>query len=308
VKILITGGTGLIGRELTRVLLLAGHEVVILSRNSQTNPDIPQGVRMLHWDGKTSQGWADGLEGAQAVINMAGENIAGSGFFPKRWTPERKRIIYESRINAGKAIVEAITLVKNKPTVLIQSSAIDYYGPLPDQSIDEDQPAGNDFFSRVCQDWEDSTKSVTSLGVRHVVTRTGVILTARGGALTRLLLPYKLFAGGPFGNGKQVLSWIHMSDVIGAIQFLINDPASSGVYNLTAPNPVTNSQIGKAIAKTLHRPYWLPVPGFIMRLLFGEVATVVLDGQRVIPKRLQESGYIYKFSEINTALGDILNG
>ena len=305
-KILIAGGSGLIGRALTAELLRDNHKVVILSRNPARTPAIPEDVQIAGWDGKTPRGWSQLLESTDAIVNLAGANIAGDGFFPTRWTNSRKQIIRQSRLDAGKAIVEAIKMAKHRPGVLIQSSAIGFYGPLTDQAVDETGPAGDDFMARLCQEWEQSTKSVELSGVRRVVVRTGIVLSNHGGALGRMILPYKLFAGGPFGNGKQVMSWIHIADEVAAIKFLIESPAATGIYNLTAPNPVTNTEFGKTLSKVMHRPYYLPVPGFAMRMLFGEVATVVLDGQRVLPACLLRSGYEYKYPNIELALRHIL--
>ena len=305
-KILIAGGSGLIGRALTRELLRDNHKVVILSRNPAQTPAISEDVQIAGWDGKTARGWSQLLEGTDAIVNLAGANIAGDGFFPTRWTNSRKQIIRQSRLDAGKAIVEAITIAKHKPGVLVQSSAIGFYGPLTDHTVDETGPAGDDFMARLCQEWEQSTEAVEMSGVRRVLARTGIVLSYHGGALGRMILPYKLYAGGPFGDGKQVMSWIHIADEVAAIKFLIESPEATGIYNLTAPNPVTNAEFGKTLSKVMHRPYYLPVPGFAMRMLFGEVATVVLDGQRVLPARLLRSGYEFKFPNIELALQQIL--
>jgi len=305
-KILIAGGSGLIGRALTRELLRDNHQVVILSRDPARTPAISEDVYIAGWDGKTARGWSQLLEETDAIVNLAGANIAGDDFFPTRWTNSRKQIIRQSRLNAGRAIVEATTIAKHKPSVLVQSSAIGFYGPLVDHAVDETGPAGGDFMARLCQEWELSTESVELSGVRRVVARTGIVLSDHGGALGRMILPYKLFAGGPFGKGKQVMSWIHIADEVAAIKFLIESPEATGIYNLTAPNPVTNAEFGKTLSKVMHRPYYLPVPGFAMRMLFGEVATVVLDGQRVLPASLLRSGYEFKFPNIELALQQIL--
>jgi uncharacterized protein (TIGR01777 family) len=305
-RIIIAGGRGLIGRALTRELRQDNHEVLILSRNPGQATRVDDGVKIFAWDGMTQQGWGKMVEGADAVVNLAGANLAGENLFPARFTKERKQIIKQSRLNAAKAIIEAIDAAREKPKLLIQSSAIGYYGPLGDQPVDESGEAGKDFMAQVLQEVEQSTEVVETLGVRRVVTRSGVVLTDQGGALTRLLIPFKLFAGGPFGNGRQVMSWIHIIDEVKAIRFLIENPETSGVYNLTAPNPVTNAEMGKVIAKILRRPYYLPVPGFALRWLFGEVATVVLDGQRVLPTRLLASGYEFKYPRIDMALAEIL--
>jgi uncharacterized protein (TIGR01777 family) len=305
-KILITGGTGLIGSGLYRKLLQNGNEVIILSRRSGSGNGLVDGVEVVQWDGKTPHGLVDVLSGVNAVVNLAGENLAGPGFFPTRWTEERKRVIRESRLNVGRALVEALSKTQTRPEVLIQASAIGLYGTQKDEALDEFSLPGDDFLARLCQEWETSTRPVTNMGIRHVVIRIGVVLASNSGALARMLLPFKFFVGGPFGNGKQVISWVHLEDVVDAIQYLINTPSADGVYNLTAPNPVSNAELGKEIARTLHRPYWLPVPGFLMKLMFGEVSSIVLEGQKVIPKRLLESGYNFRYKDITTAIQDLL--
>ena len=305
-RIIIAGGSGLIGKALTRELRRDNHEVLILSRNPEHATRVAEGVKYFTWDGKTQQGWGSLVEGADAVVNLAGENLGGGAFFPTRLTNERKQIIRLSRLNAFQAIYEAVHAARVKPKVLIQASAIGYYGALGDEPVDETGAGGKDFMARVLQEVEQTSESIISLGVRRVVIRSGVVLTKHGGALYRLLLPFKLFVGGPMGNGRQVLSWIHLDDEVKAIRFLIENQETSGIYNLTAPNPVTNAEMGKTIARVMRRPYYLPVPGFAMRLLFGEVAAVVLEGQRVIPNRLLESGFKFDYSTIEMALENII--
>jgi len=202
-RIIITGGSGLIGRALTNSFSQDGHEILILSRNPERVNDLPSGARAVKWDGKTPNGWGELIGGASAVINLAGENIAGEGFFPDRWTDERKRRIRDSRLNAGKAVTQAIQAAEHKPGVVVQASAIGYYGPSDDQVITEDNPPGDDFMAEVCQEWENSTAVVEKLGVRRVVTRGSIALSTEGGAFTRLLLPFKLYAGGPLGRIRQ---------------------------------------------------------------------------------------------------------
>jgi uncharacterized protein (TIGR01777 family) len=191
--------------------------------------------------------------------------------------------------------------------VVVQSSAIGYYGPRGDEDVSEDSAPGDDFLARVCVEWEASTAPVEAMGVRQVVTRTGLLMTTEGGALTRLLLPFKLFAGGPMGSGKQWYAWIHVADELRAIRFLIDNPDASGPYNLTAPNPVTNAQLARAIGRVMRRPSFVPVPGLAMRAAFGEVASVVLEGQRVLPKRLLEAGFEFRFTDVEAALRDLLS-
>ena len=246
------------------------------------------------------------VEGADAIVNLAGENIAGEHFFPKRWTGKRKQLILQSRLEAGHAITNAVQLASKKPSVVIQSSAIGYYGPLGVEAVDEKAPPGNDFLAMTCVTWEASTAEVEKLGIRRVVIRTGVVLSAKGGALSRLMLPFKFYVGGPLGSGQQVYSWIHIADQVGAIRFLIENPTAHGVFNLTAPYPLTNAAFARTLGKILNRPSFLPVPSFVFKLLFGEVATVVLDGQRVLPKRLQEMGYPFNYVQAGEAVRDLL--
>jgi len=307
-RIVVTGGTGTIGRQLVTSLSGDGHELIVLSRNPEKQESsLPGNVALDRWDCKTLGDWAEHIDGADGVINFAGEGIAGDNFLPDRWSAEKKRRIRESRINAGSVVVEAIRAAAVKPRVLLQSSAIGYYGPRGDEIVTEVSAAGDDFLAQTCIAWEDGTTEVESLGVRRVVARTGLVLTEEGGSLERLKLPYKLYGGMYFGNGQQWWSWIHIDDEVNALKFLLENEAASGPFNLTAPNPVTNRQFGKALGKAMQRPSYVPVPGFAMRLLVGEVATVVLDGQRVVPEKLQQLGFSFEFPDVEPALLDIVN-
>ncbi|MFW6182437.1 MAG: TIGR01777 family oxidoreductase [Chloroflexota bacterium] len=304
--VIITGGSGLIGRALTDLLIGDGHEVIILSRSPGRLTDLPQGVRAVGWDSRSADGWGHLADGATAIVNLAAENLAGDGFFPSRWTPERKRRIRQSRLDAGRAVVQAVEQVENKPEVLVQASAIGYYGTHKDKVISEEHPPGDDFLARLCVEWEESTAAVEEMGVRRAIARTGLVLSAEDGSLPRVLLPYKLFVGGPFGDGQQWWSWIHLQDEARAIRFLIDTEAARGPFNLTTPNPLTNDQFGRTLARVLGRPHYFPVPGFLMRALFGEVSMVVLEGQRVIPQRLQEMGFEFNYEQLQPALQDVL--
>ncbi|HSM56737.1 MAG TPA: TIGR01777 family oxidoreductase [Candidatus Sulfomarinibacteraceae bacterium] len=304
--VIITGGSGLIGRALTNSLAGDGHEVIILSRAPGRLTDLPQGVRAVGWDSRTADGWGHLADGATAIVNLAAENLAGDGFFPSRWTAERKQRIRQSRLDAGRAVVQAVEQVENKPGVLVQASAVGYYGTHEDEVITEEHPPGDDFLAELCVEWEESTAAVKEMGVRQAIARTGLVLSTEDGSLPRVLLPYKLFVGGPFGNGQQWWSWIHLQDEVRAMRFLIDTEAAQGPFNLTAPEPLTNDQFGRTLGRVLGRPHYFPVPGFLMRALFGEVSMVVLEGQRVIPRRLQELGFDFNYEELQPALQDVL--
>ncbi len=305
-RILITGGTGFIGRELVRELLENGHEPIVLSRNPKLHTGLPTEVQVHSWDAKTTQGWGRLVEEIDAVVNLAGENLAGKSFFPSRWTAQRKQRILNSRLDAGRALVQAIEAADRKPAVLVQSSAIGYYGVHADQLLTETDPPGGDFIAETSVDWEASTAPVEAMGVRRAVIRTGIVLDPDEGALMRLLLPFRLFVGGPFGSGKQWYSWVHIADVVRAIRFLIENEEAQGVFNLTAPNPLQNREFSRSLGKVMKRPSWIPLPGFVLQALFGEVATVVLDGQRVIPKRLMDLGFGFRYPEVEAAFRDLL--
>ncbi len=305
-RVIITGGTGFIGRQLAEELLAHGYEVVALSRHPDTANGLPERVRIERWDARTGIGWGALAEGARAIVNLAGENLAGEGFLPSRWTDERKKRILDSRLDAGKAVVQAVEQATVKPQVVIQSSGIGHYGSRADKLLTEADPPGDDFLARVTVDWEASTAAVTKMGVRHVSIRSGVVLSPDEGALKRLLLPFKLFAGGPMGSGKQGFAWVHPADEVAAIRFLIENEAASGPVNLVAPEASTYAQFGVTLARVLGRPYWLPVPGFALRAALGEVASTVLEGQRALPKKLLDLGYKFKFPTAEAALRDLM--
>lgn len=306
-RIVITGGSGLIGRALVKHLTADGHEVVILSRSPGNAINLPEGAEAVYWDAETTEGWGHLVDGAGAVINLAGESVGGSGLLDVRWTPARRRRILESRLNAGRAVTEAIKAAEHKPAVLIQSSAVGYYGThADDRVIEEDAPAGKDFLARVVIDWEASTKAVEKLGVRRVVLRTGVVLSTRGGALPRQMLPFRFFAGGPLGSGDQWFPWIHIADEVAAILFLLENEAAEGVFNLSAPHPVTNTQFSRALGRAMRRPSMIPAPAFAFNLMFGEAAMILLEGQKAVPSRLLDMGFKFTFPVVEPALEDLL--
>lgn len=307
-RVIVSGGTGLIGSELVASLSGDGHEVVVLSRGSNKDQfEWQDNVSIERWDAKTVGDWGGLLDGADAVVNLAGESLSGEGFLPDWWTQQKKRRIRDSRVDAGRALVEAIKIVENKPSVLVQASAVGYYGSRGAELVSESSSPGDDYLASVCVDWEAATAPVEALGVRHVIARTGLVLSTNGGALPRLILPSKLYGGGYFGSGKQWWPWIHMADVVSAIRFLIENESASDPVNLTAPNPVTNRAFGRALGRAMGKPSLLPVPGFVMRKLLGEVSVTVLEGQHAVPHKLQQLGYTFQFPNVNEALLDLVN-
>lgn len=301
-RIIITGGTGLIGSKLAQRLAAANYDIIILSRNPDKTTGLPAGVKAVKWDSQTAEGWGHLADGAKAIVNLAGASIAGDGFIPSRWTDKRKKLILDSRVKAGQAVVEAVNAAATKPELVVQSSAVGYYGPHGDETLSEATGPGQDFLAQVCQAWEKSVQPVVQQEVRLVVIRTGVVLSTQGGAFPLLLLPHKLFAGGPMGSGKQYLPWIHLEDEVRAIQFLIENSQAQGVYNLCVPEPVTNRQMSRAIGQAIRRPSFLPVPGFALKLLLGEAASLVLDSQRQVPQRLVQSGFTFNHPDLLPAI------
>ena len=301
-RVIITGATGFIGKALTKELVVADYEVIALSRDQKITP-FGEGVHIVEWDARNAGAWTAYVDGSYAIINLAGENISS-----RRWTQKRKKAILESRLDAGKAIAEAVKQVDRKPKVVIQASAIGYYGSHPDEVLDESSSPGLGFLSGVAQGWELSTKEVESYGVRHVIIRTGIVLGKEGGALPRLMQSFRFFVGGPLGSGKQWFSWIHLLDEARAIRFLMENENMRGVFNLTAPAPLVMKDFCRILGKNMHRPCWLKIPGFMLRLIMGEMAqALLLSGQRVLPKRLLEAGYEFLYPEAELALKQILN-
>lgn len=258
-------------------------------------------VAVERWDAHTAEGWGYLVDDADAIVNLTGENIAAG-----RWTAKRKRRILESRLNAGRAVVQAIKSAAHKPRVIIQASGIGYYGPCGNEEITEETPAGKDFLAQLAVEWEASTVQVEAWGVRRAIARTGVVLSTKGGALPRMLLPFRLFLGGRLGNGQQWLPWIHMADEVGAIRFLIDNESASGPFNLTASNPLTNADFSRIVGQQLRRPAFIPIPSLVLRFLFGEMATLLLYGQRAVPQRLLQLGFTFQFPKADSALQDIL--
>lgn len=298
-NILISGGSGFIGTALTRSLLADGHNVWVLTRNP-TRTRLTEGAQPVRWDGRTSQGWIGVFSQMDAVVNLAGESV---GKWP--WTSGRKKLIRDSRVDAGLAIADAFQKVDKKPAVLIQASGVGYYGPCGKETVAEDSPAGNDFMATVASGWESSTRIVDSLGVRRVIIRTSLVLDARQGVLPLMALPVRFWAGGPLGNGEQGVSWIHLDDEIRAIRYLLENDKARGAFNLSAPNPLPSADFIRALAQALSRPYWMPAPAFFLRRMLGEMSTLLLDGQFVIPQRLVNLGFVFHYETAREAFHDL---
>jgi len=304
-NIVIMGGTGLIGRALSACLAGAGHGVVVLSRNpARYAGHMPGAVSLLAWDGRGTKGWAEVAECADVIVNLAGASLAGEGLIPRRWTPARKRLIRDSRLEAARAVTGALRM-GGRPRVLIQASAIGYYGFGDDREVDEDSPPGKGFLAELATEWEAATDAVEEWGVRRVLIRTGVVLSRQGGALPAMALPFRLFAGGPMGHGRQVLSWIHVDDEVAAIRHLIERDDLCGPFNLTAPNPVSNNGFASELGRAMGRPAFLRAPAPVLRLALGEAADLVLRGRRVVPRRLLESGFEFSYSCLEGALKNL---
>ncbi len=309
-NVLITGGTGLIGEALVQALLEDGHQVKVLTRSPEkAQRKLPGSMHPIKWDGRSTAGWAEQIEEADAVINLAGASIAGeslSAILTQRWTSKIKDLIRTSRLAAGQALVAATRSAKHKPKVFVQASAVGYYGARQDADIPENTPAGSDFLAQVCQEWEASTQELEAMGVRRVILRTGLVLASQGGILPIMLLPTRLYIGGPLGSGEQAIPWIHLEDEVNAIRFLLKNPQASGAYNLSAPNPVSQRELVKIAGKILGRPIWFPTPALALKLALGEKAALVLEGQNAKPHRLLEAGYRFRFDTLDAALGDLL--
>lgn len=302
-RIIISGGSGFIGRALTEDLVKGSHEVEIISRRPDAHKQLSEGVKAIGWE---VGALVEHLTGADAVVHLAGASLAGENPLRMRWTAKRKKQIIESRLRSGETISEAIKSVGGKPKVLIQSSAVGFYGPLGDEIVDETFPKGDDFLAGVCQAWEDSTSLVEEFGVRRAIIRTGLVFSPAGGIFPLFKLPFSMFVGGRIGSGEQYLSWIHLDDVVKGIRFLIENKQARGIYNLTSPNPLKNVDFSRRLGKAMRRPALVPVPAFALKLVLGEASTLALDGQRVIPKRLVESGYHFAHETLEDALPSLV--
>ncbi|HTP26328.1 MAG TPA: TIGR01777 family oxidoreductase [Anaeromyxobacteraceae bacterium] len=295
-RVFVTGATGLIGGEVCRLLVAAGHEVVALSRSSR--PRLPALARAVQGNPVASGAWQDELAACDACIHLAGEPVAAG-----RWTPERKRSIRASRVESARRVAEVMS--SRGPRVLVSGSGVGYYGARKDEVLDEAAAPGSDFLASVCREWEETALSAAGRA-RVVVVRTGLVLARGGGALPRLLLPFRFYLGGPVGTGEFWQSWIHLADQAGLIAWALENSEVAGPLNATAPEPARNRDLARAIGRALRRPSALSVPVWGLRLALGELSSVVATGQRVIPQKALMLGYRFRFPALEPALADLL--
>lgn len=295
-KVMIAGGSGFLGRALTKSLLADGHQVFVLTRGTR----VIEGAQAVQWDAKTMSGWENLVNEMDVMINLVGKTLAS---WP--WTAATKRAFYDSRIIPGLLLARSIQQATHRPGIFIQASGINHYG-LSGGLADESTPPGDDFLAQLTIQWEDATKSVEDYGVRRVVIRSAVVLGKGDGLLGLMALPIQLFAGGPLGSGKQAMPWIHIADWVGGVRHLIADETAQGAYNLIAPTPTSNAEFNRTLASIIHRPYWFPTPAFLLRTLLGQMSVLILEGRFSQPKRLTESGYKFQFSGPREALADLL--
>ncbi|MBR8837298.1 MAG: TIGR01777 family oxidoreductase [Stigonema ocellatum SAG 48.90 = DSM 106950] len=304
-KVAITGATGFVGSRLVERLHAEGKRVLVLTRNAASAQKVfPSAafpnVEVVTYTPDASGSWQNDIATCDGVVNLAGEPIS-----EERWTPEIKQEILNSRKLSTQKIVEAILRTEPKPSVLVNASAIGYYGTSETATFDETSSAGKDFLAQVCQAWEAEAQKVADANVRLVILRFGIVL-GNGGALGKMITPFKFFAGGPLGNGQQWFSWIHLDDLVSLILQALSKPQIQGVYNATAPHPVRMAELSKTMGQVMNRPSWLPVPAFALEALLGDGAMLVLEGQQVLPKRTLDSGFEYQYPYLQPALAQIL--
>lgn len=297
-KIAISGGTGFIGRPLAARLAQSGHDLVFLSRTPDKVKGLPPRSETAFFDA-TRPFPTENLRGAEAVIHLAGESVG------RRWNDEVKQQILHSRAQGTAALARAAR-ESGTVKVFLAASGVGFYGDRGDETLTEDSAPGNDFLSRVCLEWEAPVLGLKSAGIRAAVFRLGVVLHPEGGALARMLPPFKLGAGGPMGSGRQYFAFVHREDVLRVFEAALTDPKFEGPFNVVAPNPVTNKEFTRALGRALHRPAFVPVPAFALRMLFAEMADQLLTGQRALPNRLTQLGFQFRFPDVDSTLGDLL--
>lgn len=305
-RVFITGGTGLVGTPLVQRLRERHDEVVVLTRRPVfARERFGNACAIVEGDPTQPGPWMTAVNDCDAVINLAGENI-----FHHRWNEEFKTLLRDSRLKSTSHVVQALAhnprTASGAPKVLVNASAIGFYGPHGDEKITEESPPGDDFLARLCVDWEQAARTAEVSGVRVVTMRTGLVLDRNGGALPQLLTPFKMFVGGPFGSGSQWVSWIHHDDLTGLYLLALDNTQANGPINGTSPNPVINREFTQTLGRALHRPSFIRTPEFALRLMLGEVADVICSGQRVLPRKAEPLGYSFRFPQIDSALMDVL--
>jgi uncharacterized protein len=297
VRITISGASGFVGRRLLKTLAEGGHALHVLSRHAGTN--LPNNVALSVWDPMKAAPPRDSLADADVVIHLAGEPVA------QRWNPEVKQRIRESRVGGTRRLIEALAALPHRPKVLVCASATGYYGSRGDETLEESSAPGAGFLAEVCAAWEKEARTAADLGLRVVCVRTGIALDPRGGALARMLTPFRMGVGGRLGSGRQWMSWIHLADLVELFRLAVEKPIE-GPLNGVAPFPVSNAEFTRELTSALHRPALFPVPPIALRLLFGEMAGVLLDSQRVIPRAAEAAGFRFRFPQLGPALADLL--
>lgn len=295
-KLLVTGASGFIGTALCQQLLEQGHSLTLFTRGSPPNANTGA-KRWLHWTPGTLRSWESEMDGLDGVINLTGEPIAA-----RKWTNTQRRRLEKSRVDATHVLVQACAKAPHKPKFLINASAVGYYGPHGDEILTEEAPHGEDFLSLLCRDWEEEAIMAEQYGMRVVRLRTGIVLGPDGGALAKMMTPYRFYLGGPLGSGKQWMSWIHLEDQVRLVLHVISNPQASGAINATSPNPVQNEEFSRALGKALKRPSWFPAPAFALRMKLGALAEMLLTGQRVVPAAAQRLGFEFHYPDLPEAL------
>lgn len=301
-RIVVAGASGLIGKRLVSRLRARGDEVVALVRRARPAP-WSEGIRLEEWDGRSQGPWAAAVDGAAAVVNLAGASVAG-----KRWSPAYKDEILRSRLDSTGAVVQAMGAAARKPGVLVNASAVGYYGPRGPEPLDEEAAPGDDFLAQVCRRWEARAREAEALGARVVLVRTGVVLAKEGGALPQFLPPFRAFVGGPLGSGRQWFPWIHLEDEVSLLVWAIDSSSARGPVNGAAPGGQTMGDFCAALGRVLHRPSWAKVPAAALRVLVGEFADVLTTGQHAVPARALQGGFRFRFADSEAALRDLLGG
>jgi uncharacterized protein (TIGR01777 family) len=299
-RIVLVGGTGFIGRAMVQAWA-PRHQVVVLTREvSRARQRLPEAVECVQWDGQTLGEWVAALEGVDGLVNLVGEPIA------QRWTPAVKQRLRLSRLEPTRLLTEAIEQLRTPPTTMLQASAIGIYDQTPTLEVDEESLPGKGFLAELGVEWEAAARPAEAAGVRVCWMRIGIVLGRGGGALEKMLPAFRMGLGGPIGSGRQWLSWIHLDDVVGAAMFLLERPDLAGAFNFTAPHPATMDEFARTLAKVLGRPALVRAPGFALRLLLGEMADTVLQGSRVLPRRLLQAGYTFRYPKLEDALKAVL--